>query len=242
MMPSVCTAVALSMNPSAAVHLDQWDQATQYDTVISLFPAMSPTSASLGGLVDFAQFLPSEAKVWGGFERGSSGGFDLSTLIDIADGNWSGVHLVRELRQLTGLTWQQAADLVGVKPRTLHNWAAGQAIAEKNRRRLGEILAVLRHIDQGYAEANRDLLLNASVDGDTIFALIEKGDLDQVMSHVDRGIGRTKSRAALPQATLEKWGAEHFGTALSVVVEDLGEEIIPSSPTGKRQAKARRKG
>lgn len=192
--------------------------------------------------MDFAQFLPSEAKAWGGFERGSSGGFDLSTLIEVTDDSWSGVHLVRELRQLSGLTWQQAADLVGVKPRTLHNWAAGQTIAEKNLRRLGEILAVLRHIDQGYAEANRDLLLNASVDGDTIFALMVKGEFDRVMSHVGSGIGRTKSRAALPQAILEKWGAEHFGTALPVAVEDLDGEIIPSGPTGKRQAKARRKG
>lgn len=50
------------------------------------------------------------------------------------------------------------------------------------------------------------------------------------------------SKAALPQVTLEKWGAEHFGTALSVAVEDLDGEIIPSRPTGKRQAKARRKG
>jgi transcriptional regulator with XRE-family HTH domain len=242
MMPTVCTAVALSMTPSTTVHPDQWDQATQYDTVISLFPAMPPTSASGAGLVDFTRFLPAEAKIWGGFERGSSGGFDLSTLIEFADDGWSGVHLVRELRQLSGLTWQQAADLVGVKPRTLHNWAAGQTIAEKNMRRLGEILAVLRHIDQGYAEANRDLLLNSSINGDTIFTLMEKGEFDQVISHVGHGIGRTKSKAALPQAIVEKWGAENFGTALSEAAEGLGGEIVPNGPTGKRPAKARRKG
>lgn len=242
MMPSVCTAVALSMTPSAAVHPDQWDQATQYDTVISLFPAMPPTSASVGRVVDAAHFLPSEAKIWGGFQRGSSGGFDLSTLIEVTYESWSGAQLVRELRQLSGLTWQQAADLVGVKPRTLHNWAAGQTIAEKNLRRLGEVLAVLRHIDQGYAEANRDLLLNDSIDGDTIFALIEKGEFNQVMSHFGRGIGRTKPRGALPQVTREKWGAEHFGAAISAAVQELNEEIIPSRPTGKRPAKARRKG
>ncbi|PTW43928.1 helix-turn-helix domain-containing protein [Rhodovulum kholense] len=238
MMPSVCAAVALSINPSAAV----WDQATQYDTVISLFPAMPPTSASAGGLVDLAQFRPSEARIWSSFERGSSGGFDLSTLIEVAEDSWSGVHLVRELRQLSGLTWQQAADLVGVKPRTLHNWATGQTIAEKNRRRLGEILAVLRHIDQGYAEANRDLLLNASVGGDTIFALMENGEFDKVISHVGRGIGRTRSREALSQRTIEKWGAEHFGEALSAAIDDGDGEITPSRPMGKRQAKAQRKG
>lgn len=242
MMPSVCTAVALSMSPSAPVHLDQWDQATQYDTVISLFPAMPPTSASFAGLTECAQFLLSEAKAWGAFERGSSGGFDLSTLIDVVDGDWSGVRLVRELRQLSGLTWKQAADLMGVKPRTLHNWAVGQVISEKNLRKLGEVLAVLRHIDQGYAEANRDILLNASNDGNTLFSLIEKGKFDQVMSQVNRGIGRSKSSTSLPQATLEKWGAEHFGTALSVSTENLAGEIFPSRPTGKRQAKARRKG
>ncbi len=241
-MPSVCAAVALSMNPSAPAHLDQWDRATQYDTVISLFPAMPPTSASLGGLTDSTQFLPSEGKAWGAFERGSSGGFDLSTLIGVVDEDWSGVRLVRELRQLSGLTWKQAADLMGVKPRTLHNWAAGEVIAEKNLRKLGEVLAVLRYLDQGYAEANRDILLNVSIDGNTVFSLIEKGEFGQVMSHVDRGIGRNKSKAPLPQATLERWGAEHLGRALSATAEDLDGEIVPSRPTGKRQAKARRKG
>lgn len=49
-------------------------------------------------------------------------------------------------------------------------------------------------------------------------------------------------RPGYKQVTREKWGAEHFGAAISAAVEELNDEIIPSRPTGKRPAKARRKG
>lgn len=241
MMPSVCAAAAMLMSQSSVARPDQWHEVTRYDTMISLFPSMSPTTTSVDGRVGVAWFFPSEAKTWGGFQRGSSGGFDLSAPSDDAYESWSGVRLVRELRQLSGLTWQQAADLVGVRSRTLHNWAAGQTISEKNLRRLGELLAVLRYIDKGYAEANRDFLLNASIDGETIFALLKKEAFDQVKSHAGRGIGRTEPRVVLPQSVREKWGAAHFGADASAAVGDLNEEILPIRATGKRPAKARRK-
>ena len=242
MMQTVCTAVAIKVAPAPAMPVDQWEQASQYDTLISLFPIMTPTSAFSRQHVRYVPVASAGNSIWNAFERGSSGGFDLSSLMNPPEGDWSSMQLVRELRQLSGLIWQQAAELVGVSAKTLHNWAAGHVIAEKNLRRLGELLAVLRYIDRGYGEANRDLLLNTSVEGRTLFTLIAAGNFELVKKQVGRGSGRAAPTAALPQATVSKWGAEHFGAALSASLDDSDQETILITSTDKRPAKARRKG
>lgn len=227
---------------AAVGNVDHWEEASQYDTFISFF-LMMPSAAAFSRECDsFAPAISAERSIWSAFESGSSSGFDLSFFMNQPEDDWSGAQLVRELRQLSGLTWQQAADLVGVKPRTLHNWATGHVIAEKNRRRLGDLLAVLRHIDQGYGEANRDLLLHTSIEGRTVFALLECGEFELVKVQVGRGVGRAKPAVALPQSTVDGWGPQHFGIALSASLHDPGDEIVPVTSTGKRPAKARRKG
>jgi hypothetical protein len=241
MMHSVVAAVALTIAPVPALTVEPWGQASQYDTLSSLLPFVrAPSPFAREPLTFVTADSPGKA-IANPFEPGSSSGFDLSRLIDISEGDWSSVQLVRELRQLSGLTWQQAANLVGVQPRSLHNWAAGHVIAEKNLRRLGELLAVLRHIDRGYAEANRDLLLNTSVEGRTLFALLEAGEFERVKEQAGRGVGRAGPTAAHPQAAPNIWGPEHFGMALSASLDDPDEEIVPIPSTGKRPANARRR-
>lgn len=241
MLNSIYAAVALAINPSPTVMMDQWSQATRYDTMISLFPMMPTTSASFQKNSNSQIFFASETEVLLKFDRGSSGGFDLSSLIYSPIYNSTSMQLVTELRQLSGLTWQQLADLLKVKPRTLHNWSAGHVIAEKNLRKLGEVLAILRHIDTGYSEANRDILLNRSIDGRTVFSLIEEGEFDQVKLNVGQGIGRSKPRPALSSAKREKWGVANFGIEFSAIADDADAEISLSKRVGKRPTQARRK-
>lgn len=242
MISSVRATILRPVAPAPTSIVDPWEQASQYDTVSSLFPFLSSASQFDPEPLTFLTAVFPGKGFTNPFERGSSSGFDLSSPIDIPEGDWSSVQLVRELRQLSGLTWQQAASLVGVQPRTLHNWAAGEKIAEKNLRRLGEILAVLRYIDRGYGEANRDLLLNTSDDGCTLFALLEAGEFERVKDKAGRGVGRLGSPATLPPAIINSWAPEHFGAVLSASLVDPDGEVVPVSSTGKRPAKARRKG
>lgn len=242
MMQVVCADIAPIMNPTGALKVDQWEQASKYDTLVPLFTV-------LRSMVEFSQeqtgrapTVSIEEGVWKEFERGSSCGFDLLFLIDPPENDWSGIQLVRELRQLSGLTWQQAADLVGVSAKTLHNWAAGHMIAEKNLRRLGEVLAVLRFIDRGFGEANRELLLNASAKGRTLFSLLKEGDFESVKERAGGGPGRAGSAVPLAQEIVNRWGPEHFGASVSASLGDLDEDVILDAPSGKRPAKARRKG
>lgn len=242
MVVSVFAAAALTVAPVTGIFADQWQQASKYDTIISLFPAMASTSAFAGKSIKIAPGASAGKVVWNAFERGSSGGFDLASLLDVPDKNWSGIQIVRELRQLSGLTWQKAAELVGVSAKTLHNWAAGERMAEKNLRKLGDLLAVLRFIDRGYSDANRDLLLSASIDGATLFSLIRLGDFDRVKAEAGRGVGRVQPASPTRLAAPNHMAPDHFGTALSASLADISDDIVPAAATGKRLAKARRKG
>ena len=149
--------------------------------------------------------------------------------------------LVRELRKLSGLTWEKISELLSVSPKTVHNWAAGHVIAEKNLARLAELIAVLRFIDRGYGEANRDLLMSSSRDGDSLFSLLAAGEWEIVKSAAGAGNGRPEPTARLGHEELQLTASEHFGDALSLSTEDQNSEILPLSMPGKRAAKARRK-
>lgn len=230
-----------------------WERESRYDVYLQYFQSFwSAASLSLSEPEE-PIFLAASGfagtVVGRGFEQPSSSPPDLAGFPEVGqsedglpEGRRSGMRLVRELRQLSGLTWKQAAELVGVQPRTLHNWAAGGTVSEKNRRRLGEILAVLRYIDRGYGEANRDLLLNVSIEGSTLFSLLKTGEADRVKSRAGRGEGRPPPPPPLPPETVHAWGPEHFGRALAKAIDGSDEEIAVPRSTGKRPAKARTKG
>ena len=241
MIQSICAAVAVTLSPTTAIPADQWDEASRYDTLIPLFPLMQSAATIEREEIVLPPATAMTISNWRSFTRGTSAGFDLLTLGDPAESDPSGVHLVRELRRLSGLTWEKAAELADVSPRTLHNWVAGQAIAEKNLRRLAEIVAVLRHIDRGYGKANRDILMKTSAGGSTLFALLAAGEYDLVKEKAGPGDGRPESAPPLPIEATRLWGPDHFGAALSSPGGDQ-DEILPLTTPGKRAAKARRKG
>jgi DNA-binding XRE family transcriptional regulator len=153
------------------------------------------------------------------------------------------IELVRELRQLSGLTWHGIAEMIGVSPKTLHNWAAGKSIDGRNHKRVGEVIAVLRFIDRGSAEANRALLLNESVEGHALIDLVKAGDFARVRHASGRGKGRPVTAQRLPRSTVTAWGPEDFGESLSRWQgESFAAFELTARPTRARPASARRKG
>jgi transcriptional regulator with XRE-family HTH domain len=242
MIQSICAAVAVTLSPTPAIPADRWEEASRYDTLIPLFPLMQSAATIEREEIVLPPATAVTISNWHSFTRGTSAGFDLLTLGDSAESNPPGVHLVRELRRLSGLTWEKAAELADVSPRTLHNWVAGQAIAEKNLRRLAEIVAVLRYMDRGYGEANRGILMTTSAGGSTLFALLAAGEYDLVKEKAGPGDGRPESPPPLSIDGMRLWGPDHFGAALSSSEGEQEDEILPLTTLGKRSAKARRKG
>lgn len=102
---------------------------------------------------------------------------------------------IAELRRRSGLTWEQLARLFGVARRSVHFWASGKALNAANEERLGRMLAVVRYIDRGTAQATRAALMTAQNDGVIPFDLLAKDEFEEVKKRL--GAGPHQSMPAL---------------------------------------------
>jgi DNA-binding transcriptional regulator YiaG len=94
---------------------------------------------------------------------------------------------IAEVRRLTGLTWDQLARLFNVSRRALHFWASGKAMAPSNEEQLQRLLAVVRKIDRGSAEANRALIFGVLEDGTIPFDLLANSQYERVLALLGPG-------------------------------------------------------
>lgn len=96
---------------------------------------------------------------------------------------------VSELRRISGLTWEQLAELFGVSRRSVHFWASGRPLNAVNHQRLMRVLDVVRHADRGTARGTREALL-AARGGGTAFGMLA----DQRFWEARTALGRGRSR------------------------------------------------
>jgi DNA-binding transcriptional regulator YiaG len=140
-----------------------------------------------GELIDFLVKLYSS-------EHTSSGGC-LSVDQDLDLPTSKAIH---ELRFKTGLSWDRLSRLFGVQRRSLHFWASGKPLSEKNEERLYHLLALVRTIDRGSARANRTLLLKPIENSDSSpFDLLLQDKFEEVRERLD--VAQTRRRRP-PQA------------------------------------------
>lgn len=93
---------------------------------------------------------------------------------------------ILEIRRLSGLTWQEVADLFAVSRRSVHHWANGKTVAAKHDRTIRRMLAALRHLYRGDQIGTRAIIL--SVDQATqvsAFDLLKHGRFDEAISRVE---------------------------------------------------------
>lgn len=99
--------------------------------------------------------------------------------------------LVLELRRLSGLTWEQLAQVLNVTRRSLHLWTNGRPVNGVNEERLQRTLAALRYVDRGSAEENRALLLSIRPNGTRLGDMLRDLAYDAFKSAAGPGKGRT---------------------------------------------------
>ncbi len=95
----------------------------------------------------------------------------------------SPIAAISEVRRLSGLTWEQLAQLFGVSRRALHFWASGKPLSAQNAEHLQRLLAVLQRVDRGSASANRAALL-APIKGVHPFDLLARHDYEDAVQLV----------------------------------------------------------
>lgn len=98
---------------------------------------------------------------------------------------------ISDLRQISGLTWEQLGELFGVSRRSVHFWTSGKPLNAQNEQRLMQILGVIRFADRGDARATRAALFEVR-DGTTAFALLREGLLEEARAILGAGPGRLK--------------------------------------------------
>lgn len=132
---------------------------------------------------------------------------------------------IAELRQLSGLTWDQLARLFDVSRRSVHFWASGKAMTPSNEERLHRTLSVVRKIDRGSASANRNALLAAAGDGSIPFDLLAAGQYERVVEILGAG-GPLRVRP--PKLSLEAMAAR-APRPPDEVAEALQDRVAPTS-------------
>lgn len=95
-----------------------------------------------------------------------------------------------EIRKLSGLTWDELANLFNVARRSVHLWANGKPINSANEMKVGRLLAAFRRMDRGEARENRKLIFSPSPVGGLMFDLLRRGDFDAFDDLVGEGSER----------------------------------------------------
>ena len=107
---------------------------------------------------------------------------------------------IMELRRLSGMTWEQLANLFGVSRRTVHFWASGKALNAANEEKLYRVISTIQRIDRGSAQENREILFMIQPDGAVPIDLIRAGRYAEV---VDRLSGTQRERRAVTRLSPE---------------------------------------
>lgn len=103
---------------------------------------------------------------------------------------------INELRKLSGLTWDQLAQLFDVQRRSIHFWASGKPLSSKNEEKLNRILDTLRYISLGSASINRSLLMKIHSNGVSSLDLLATGEYNKVKDFI--GAGNTSEKPKSP--------------------------------------------
>jgi transcriptional regulator with XRE-family HTH domain len=96
---------------------------------------------------------------------------------------------IAEIRRLTGLTWEQLGEILGVSRRSVHFWASGKSLSAANEQRLLRVLDIFRSADRGDATSTRAALLRVT-GGKTPFQLLVEQKFDEAISLLGTGAGR----------------------------------------------------
>ena len=140
---------------------------------------------------------------------------------------------ISELRRISGLTWHQLGQLLGVSRRSVHYWASGKPLNAGNRKRLMRVLDVIRAAYRGSARATRAALLDAGA-GTTPLDMLAALRFDDARS----ALGQRRAR---PVPALAELSAEAKAARKPLPPQELYDaksERVHREPGRARAARA----
>ncbi|MYB35578.1 MAG: helix-turn-helix domain-containing protein [Gammaproteobacteria bacterium] len=147
----------------------------------------------------------------------------------------SPAELVHSVRNLSGMTWAQVAEIFGVSSRAVYGWASGRAISSAHHQHLGDVFATLKHIDRGSAEENINLLLSNYHEGRTFFELLKANQCDQVKAIAGKGVNRPPFGKYLTEEAKKYNAPIHFGRSFEQSTNEQDAEITLTQESKAQQ-------
>lgn len=148
---------------------------------------------------------------------------------------------ITTFRRLSGLTWDQIAQVFAVSRRAVHFWASGQALSAEHEDHLRRSLALVRD-HSGGADRVRDALRSV-VDGQPVLARLTAGQFDEAQRLLTAALG-PPAPAARPRLSLSP-EAQAARRPLPPEVLAAGEEDaspLPFTGQGRRVNTSRSRG
>ncbi|NQW46867.1 MAG: helix-turn-helix transcriptional regulator [Planctomycetes bacterium] len=93
---------------------------------------------------------------------------------------------LREIRSVLGLTWEELAELFGVKRRSVHFWASGKRMTPEHATRLELLREFAATVDRGDSKLNHDLLIEELPAVESPMRLLIDGKFTAAMHAVGR--------------------------------------------------------
>ena len=141
---------------------------------------------------------------------------------------------IYELRRLSGLTWEDLADLLAVTRRSLHLWANGGPISTPNEKHVRGLLMVLRTLDRGTARENRSLMLAPRSEGGTFADLLRDQRFEEAVALAGRGRGRPASMVADVSGAVTRPSKRSVADSLGTSTERVHTEDGHALPSRRR--------
>lgn len=121
-----------------------------------------------------------------------------------------------DLRRRSGLTVKQIADILGVSPKTIHNWQNGNVISSANMEHLGRILDAVRFVDRGEGALTRAMLLTSGNGSGILLEMLKNKRFAEFRALAGQGAGRVDSRKFL----MSTKPSESAGEQLQILSDD----------------------
>lgn len=91
---------------------------------------------------------------------------------------------LRNLRRISGLTWEQLSRAISVTRRALHFWVNGGSISDENTQKIYKLVQFLRRNDRGEGAGNRRALMSPGESGETILDLLSQGSYEKAATRM----------------------------------------------------------
>jgi transcriptional regulator with XRE-family HTH domain len=137
---------------------------------VALFTVLTVTPlGATSNVIPFPTYDVQTTRNWS-----STGGFPLELTQGLATQTQ-----IRQLRERSGLTWDELARLFGVSRRSVHNWATGTRLNSKHAVMLEYITALVDTHDAGEPTATRASLMTPSPGGISEYRRLRDRALDR---------------------------------------------------------------